>query len=151
MGNLKALCILNLSNNVLTGSILVSLVNLTNLESLDLSQNMLVGEIPPQLAELTFLEFLNLSHNNLTGPIPYGEQFSTFQNSSFDGNAGLCGRPLSKQCAISENSPPPPSSFKENQGSEFPFEFDWKVVVMGYGCGFIVGTFVRQIIIKKEE
>ncbi|XP_075650190.1 receptor-like protein 9DC3 [Castanea sativa] len=142
VGNLKALCMLNLSNNVLTGSILVSLVNLTNLESLDVSQNMLVGEIPLQLVELTFLEFLNVSHNNLTGPITYGEQFSTFQNSSFEGNARLCGRQLSKQCTISKDSPPPPSSFTENQDFEFPFYFDWKVVVMGYGCGFIVGTFV---------
>ena len=39
VGNLKALCMLNLSNNVLTGSILVSLVNLTNLELLDLSED----------------------------------------------------------------------------------------------------------------
>ncbi|KAL4596983.1 hypothetical protein ACB092_12G202800 [Castanea dentata] len=119
VGNLKALRMLNLSNNVLT-----------------------VGEIPLQLAELTFLEFLNVSHNNLTGPITYGEQFSTFQNSSFEGNARLCGRQLSKQCTISKDSPPPSSSFTENQDFEFPFDFDWKVVVMGYGCGFIVGTFV---------
>ena len=117
VGNLKALCMLNLFNNVLTGSILVSLVNLTNLELLDLFQNMLAREIPPQLAELTFFEFLNVSHNNLTGPIPYGERFSTFQNSSFDGNAGLCGRPLSKQCTISKDSPPSLSSFTKNQGS----------------------------------
>ena len=32
-----------------------------------------------------------------------------------------------------------------------PFEFDWKVVVMGYGCGFIVDTFVGQIIIKRKS
>ena len=150
VGNLKALHMLNLSNNVLTGYIQSSLVNLTNLESLDLSQNMLFGEIPPQLVELTFLAFLNVSCNHLTGPIPQGKQFATFANSSFDGNAGLCGSPLSKKCANFEVPPLPPSNFEENQGTESPFEFDWKVVVMGYGCGFIVGVFVGQIMVKRK-
>uniref|UniRef100_A0A2N9GMY6 Leucine-rich repeat-containing N-terminal plant-type domain-containing protein n=1 Tax=Fagus sylvatica TaxID=28930 RepID=A0A2N9GMY6_FAGSY len=150
VGNLIALHMLNLSNNVLTGQIQSSLVNLTNLESLDLSQNMLVGEIPPQLVELTFLAFLNVSCNHLTGPIPQGKQFVTFANSSFDGNAGLCGSPLSKKCANFEDPPLPPSNFEENQGTESPFEFDWKVVVMGYGCGFIFGVFVGQIMVKRK-
>ncbi|XP_075647697.1 receptor-like protein 6 [Castanea sativa] len=151
VGNLNALYMLNLSNNFLTGFIPLSLATLTNLESLDLSQNMLVGEIPPQLVELTFLTFLNVSYNNLTGPIPQGKQFLTFQNNSFDGNVELCGNPLSKRCASSEDSPTPPSNFEANQGSEFSFEFGWKVVAMGYGCGFIVGVFVGQIIIKRKS
>ncbi|XP_075647497.1 receptor like protein 22-like [Castanea sativa] len=151
VGNLNALYMLNLSNNVLTGFIPSSLSTLTNLEVLDLSQNMLVGEIPPQLVELTFLSFLNVSYNNLTGPIPQGKQFLTFQNNSFDGNVELCGSPLSKRCASSEDSPTPPSNFEANQGFEFSFEFGWKVVAMGYGCGFIVGVFVGQIIIKRKS
>ncbi|KAM4070387.1 hypothetical protein ACB094_12G161700 [Castanea mollissima] len=151
LGNLKALHMLNLSNNILTGLIPSSLATLTNLESLDLSQNMLVGEIPPQLAELTFLAFLNVSHNNLSGPIPQGKQFLTFQNSSFDGNVELCGSPLSKRCANSEDPPTPPSNFVANQGSKFSFEFGWKVVAMGYGSGFIVGVFVGHIIITRKS
>ena len=151
VGNLKALRMLNLSNNVLTGSIPSSLVNLKNLESLDLSQNMLVGEIPSQLVELTFLAFLNLSHNRLTGIIPQGKQFLTFENSSFNGNVGLCGSPLSKRCANLKDPPPPPSIFVENQDAVSLFEFDWKVVVMGYGCGFIFGVFGGKIIIKKKN
>ena len=151
IGNLKALRMLNLSNNVLTSSIPSSLVNLKNLESLDLSQNMLVGEIPSQLVELTFLAFLNLSHNHLTGTIPQGKQFLTFENSSFNGNVGLCGSPLSKRCANLKDPPPPPSIFVENQDAGSLFEFDWKVVVMGYGCGFIFGVFGGKIIIKKKN
>ncbi|XP_030936654.1 putative receptor like protein 25 [Quercus lobata] len=150
-GNLKVLHMLNLSNNILTSFIPLSLATLTNLESLDLSQNMLVGEIPPQLVELTFLAFLNVAHNNFTGPIPQGKQFLTFQNNSFDGNVELCGSPLSKRCANSEHPPTPTSNFEAKQGSEFPFEFDWKVVVMVYGCGFIVGVSVGQIIIKRKS
>ncbi|KAM4077733.1 hypothetical protein ACJW30_12G162200 [Castanea mollissima] len=151
VGNLKALRMLNLSNNVLTGSIPSSLVNLKNLESLDLSQNMLVGEIPPQLVELTFLAFLNLSHNDLTGTIPQGKQFLTFENSSFNGNVGLCGSPLSKRCANLKDPPPLPSIFVENQDAVSLFEFDWRVVVMGYGCGFIFGVFCGKIITKKKN
>ena len=145
LGNLKALHMLNFSNNVLIGFIPSTLAILTNLESPDLSQNMLVGEIPPQLVELTFLAFLNVSHNNLTGPIPQGKQFLTFQNSSFYGNVELCGSPLSKRCANSEDPPTPTSNFEAKQGLEYPFEFGWKVVVMGYGCGFVVGVFVDKL------
>ena len=151
LGNLKALHMLNLSNNVLTGFIPPSLATLTNLESLDLSQNMLVGEIPLQLTELTFLAFLNLSHNNLTGPIPQGKQFLTFQNNSFYANVELCGSPLSKRCANSEDPPTPTSNFEAKQGLEFPFEFGWKLVAMGYGCGFVVGVFVGQVIITRKS
>ena len=145
LGNLKALHMLNFSNNVLIGFIPSTLAILTNLESPDLSQNMLVGEIPPQLVELTFLAFLNVSHNNLIGPIPQGKQFLTFQNSSFYGNVELCGSPLSKRCANSEDPPTPTSNFEAKQGLEYPFEFGWKVVVMGYGCGFVVGVFVDKL------
>ncbi|XP_065631083.1 receptor-like protein 9DC3 [Quercus suber] len=150
LGNLKTLHMLNLSNNILIGFIPSSLATLTNLESLDLSQNMLVGEISPQLEELTFLAFLNVSHDNLTGPIPQGKQFLTFQNGSFDGNVELCGSPLSKRCANSEDPPTPPSNFEANQGSEFSFEFSWKVFAMGYGCGFI-WSFCWTNYNQKEE
>ena len=63
----------------------------------------------------------------------------------------MCGSPLSKRCANSDDPPTPPSNFEANQGSKFSFEFDWKVVAMGYGCGFIVGVFGGQIIIKRKS
>ncbi|KAL7218582.1 hypothetical protein ACSBR2_011781 [Camellia fascicularis] len=139
LGSLSGLQVLNISNNNLTGVIPSSLANLTELESLDLSQNQLSGEIPQQLAQLTFLEFLNVSHNHLTGPIPHGNQFDTFDNSSYYENSGLCGNPLSKLCGNSRSSLPPPSLSFQSDDSKFPSGVDWIVIFMGFGSGLIVG------------
>jgi Leucine-rich repeat (LRR) protein len=152
VGYLKGLQVFNLSNNFLTGHIPSSLVNLTNVEVLDFAQNKLSGVIPLQLVQLTFLTFFNVSHNHLTGPIPHGNQFETFSNSSFSGNSELCGSPLSKKCEDSEDSPPSPPTSEKNQNSLFfLFEFGWKVVVMGYGCGIIFGLVVGQIVFTKKH
>ncbi|CAL5435625.1 unnamed protein product [Camellia sinensis] len=152
IGRLKALCVLNFSSNGLTGLLPMSLEDLTNLESLDLSQNKLSGEIPQQLTKLTFLAFLNFSQNNLTGLIPRGGQFETFLSTSYEGNQGLCGFPLSNNCGnvqIAE-SPTLPSSFSHN----FKFKFDgfgWEAVLMGYGCGVLLGLLIGSYIIRRKE
>ncbi|CAL4905358.1 unnamed protein product [Urochloa decumbens] len=98
VGNLVSLHVLNMSHNAFSGEIPPQLGSMTSLESLDLSSNMLSGEIPQELTNLTFLSVLNLSNNQLHGRIPQSRQFETFQDSSFDGNVGLCGPPLSKLC-----------------------------------------------------
>ena len=135
IGSLTGLHLLNLGSNNLTGHIPSSMGNLIQLESLDLSQNKLSGEIPWQLSRMTFLEFFNASHNRLTGRIPQGKQFATLENASFDGNLGLCGSPLSRECGSSEASPPTLSSSKQGSTSEF----DWKIILMGYGSGLVIG------------
>ncbi|XP_078149677.1 receptor-like protein 6 [Carex rostrata] len=99
IGQLKSLQVLNLSHNALTGPIPVEFANLEQLESLDLSSNQLSGHIPQELTSLTFLASLNLSYNNLVGEIPQANQFSTFSNASYMSNLGLCGSPLTTQCA----------------------------------------------------
>ena len=113
IGNLVGLQLLNLPNNFLLGQIPPVIGSLSHLEALDLSWNKLVGRIPWQLRQLNFLAVFNVSHNHLTGPIPQGGQFNTFDNSSFDGNLGLCGNSLSKKCEDSETSLSPPSSTSE--------------------------------------
>ncbi|XP_062153782.1 receptor-like protein 35 [Alnus glutinosa] len=149
--NLKGVQLLNLSNNYLNGPIPPSLGNLLALEALDLSQNKLSGEIPQQLTQLTFLGFFDVSHNNLTGPIPQGKQFGTFENNSFEGNPGLCGRPLTKTCRNSNEPTSQPSIFEESQNSGSPFEFGWKIIVIGYGFGFVVGVIIGPIVIARKH
>ena len=134
IGNLNSLRGLNLSHNDLIGHIPLSFRNLKMLESLDLSSNKLSGQIPQELTSLTFLSVLNLSQNHLTGFIPQGKQFDTFENDSYYKNTGLCGFPLSKRCTTDEI--PYPSQEIE---AKFESGFDWKITLMGYGCGLVIG------------
>ncbi|GMI65212.1 receptor like protein 6 [Hibiscus trionum] len=147
IGNLKELQLLNFSNNNLVGGIPKAIANLNNLETLGLSRNELEGRIPLELSsQLNFLEVLNLSYNHLTGLIPQGQQFETFESSSFEGNPGLCGKPLLRECITNSGSLPTPSS--EESGSLGGL--DWKVILLGYGCGFLFGTLIGHVVIKKK-
>ncbi|KAJ7569967.1 hypothetical protein O6H91_01G101800 [Diphasiastrum complanatum] len=82
---------LNFSGNYLTGSIPDSLGNISCLQGLDLSHNNLSGSIPMSLQKLTWLNRFNISYNpQLSGTIPTGQQFSTFEPSSYIGDDNLC-------------------------------------------------------------
>ncbi|KAL6140277.1 hypothetical protein ACLB2K_058577 [Fragaria x ananassa] len=144
IGNLRALHLLNLSNNTLTGPIPSSFGNLTAVESLDLSQNQLSGKIPSDLAQLTFLAYFNVSHNLLYGPIPQGRQFDTFQENMYQGNSGLCGKPLSKKCEDSETTTPQTPTFEQEEDSGFQIELDWYVILPGAVTGLIVGVWLGK-------
>ncbi|KAM3346287.1 hypothetical protein ACQJBY_020710 [Aegilops geniculata] len=139
LGRLVSLLLLNMSGNAFTGDIPRELGGMTQLESLDLSQNQLSGDIPEALTNLTFLGILNLSGNQLVGRIPRSRQFGTFENSSFEGNLGLCGPPLSKPCGISPAPPIAAHGEKSSHVDVILFLF----VGLGFGIGFAGAILMR--------
>ncbi|KAI3675116.1 hypothetical protein L1987_84700 [Smallanthus sonchifolius] len=141
---------LNLSNNHFTGSILPTLGNLKNLESFDLSQNELSGKIPQQLLQLGFLAILNVSFNHLDGSIPQGKQFNTFENTSYLGNPGLCGKPLSKECKKSKVSTILPRASNNEYESLLPSDkIDWMVTLSGVGSGLVIGIVIGSFLYAR--
>uniref|UniRef100_A0A0D3HJK4 Leucine-rich repeat-containing N-terminal plant-type domain-containing protein n=2 Tax=Oryza TaxID=4527 RepID=A0A0D3HJK4_9ORYZ len=111
---------------------------MNSLESLDLSRNKFSGEIPPSLANLTYLSYLDLSYNNLTGRIPQGSQLDTLYAENphiYDGNNGLYGPPLQRNCLGSELPKNSSQIMSKNVSDELMFYF-------GLGSGFTVGLWV---------
>ncbi|KAJ7000318.1 probable inactive receptor kinase At1g27190 [Populus alba] len=122
-----SLTTLDLSNNDLSGPIPPEICNwLPYVVTLDLSGNKFSGPIPPEIVNCKFLNSLILSGNKLTGSIPYGfgrldrlkrfsvasndltgsipEELGFFPKDAFDGNEGLCGKPLGKCGGLSSKS-----------------------------------------------
>ncbi|KAL1368690.1 hypothetical protein AAHE18_02G140300 [Arachis hypogaea] len=138
----KALYVLNLSNNALSGQIPSSIGNLKHLESLDLSNNSLQGEIPTELASLNFLSVLNLSFNQLHGRIPTGTQIQSFLNTSFVGNNGLCGPPLTANCSATHDT----FSSVGQQDSAI----DWNFISVELGFIFGLAVVIGPILFCKK-
>ncbi|KAM3324825.1 hypothetical protein P3S67_005977 [Capsicum chacoense] len=143
--------IIDLSRNRFEGIIPTSFHQLSVLESLDLSSNKIDGEIPQQLVSLTSLEVLNLSHNHLVGCIPKGKQFDTFKKSSYQGNDGLRGFPLSKDCGGDDGVPQEitPVELDDDEEEDSPL-ISWQAFLMGYGCGFISVLSIIYIMLSTQ-
>ncbi|KAF9606535.1 hypothetical protein IFM89_025998 [Coptis chinensis] len=87
---------LDLSNNDFSGSIPSEFVNCKYLNTLILKDNKLSGSIPYEFARLNRLKKLSVANNDLSGQIPLF--LSDFDANEFNGNSGLCGRPLGSKC-----------------------------------------------------
>jgi hypothetical protein len=141
IGRLISLCVLNISHNAFTGKIPAQLGSMTDLESLDLSCNQISGEIPQELTDLTFLSVLNLSNNHLVGKIPQENQFSTFNSSSYEGNAGLCGPPVSKlPCGASRYTPGAAKVYKSSHRVDVVL---FVFISLGFGVGFAMAILLK--------
>ncbi|OVA06558.1 Protein kinase domain [Macleaya cordata] len=70
ISNLVNLTLLNLSSNLLNGSIPIELCRMKKLERVFLSNNSLSGEIPSAFGDVPHLGLLDLSINKLSGSIP---------------------------------------------------------------------------------
>ncbi|KAL3027336.1 hypothetical protein AAZX31_03G046600 [Glycine max] len=141
----KELHVLNLSNNALSGKIPSSIGNMRQLESLDLSQNSLSGEIPVQLASLSFLSYLNLSFNHLMGKIPTSTQLQSFPASSFEGNDGLDGPPLTKNPDHKEQEVLP-----QQECGRLACTIDWNFISVELGLIFGHGVIFGPLLIWKQ-
>ncbi|KAI3454528.1 hypothetical protein Pfo_011191 [Paulownia fortunei] len=143
----------NVSNNNLSGPIPFG-----NLKRLDVSDNGFSGDIPDtsrisglltflaqnnQLSgglpkfDFSNLEDFNVSNNNLSGPIP--DVGGHFDETSFLGNPGLCGKPLSEAC--------PPSPAKKKGSSKKDY-----FIYGGYAAiGLIIVCLVAFKLVKKRK
>lgn len=85
------------------------------------------------------------------GPIPQGRQFGTFQKGSFQGYPGLCEFPLPKRCRNSKTQPK--SIPQEGKDSKYGVdgEFDRKVVLVGCGCGAVIGLIAGHIMLTPNR
>jgi len=71
IGNLSHLEVLDLSGNIIYGTLIPEIGNLTNLRELRLAEIELMNTtIPPEIGNLTNLEVLNLSASGINGTIP---------------------------------------------------------------------------------
>ncbi|XP_057873552.1 probable inactive receptor kinase At2g26730 [Cryptomeria japonica] len=117
LSNLKVLRSLYLQHNLLSGPLPDGLSAWVRLGHLDLSFNRFSGSVPFTFNSLTRLTVLHLENNSFTGSLPnlnlpnltvfsvannhlngsIPTSLKKFNSSSFEGNVGLCGKPL-KEC-----------------------------------------------------
>ncbi|KAK3147710.1 hypothetical protein QOZ80_3BG0285830 [Eleusine coracana subsp. coracana] len=105
LGNCTKLQQLYLQGNYLSGYIPSEFGDLVELEALDLSSNTLSGSIPHSLDKLSKLKSFNVSMNFLTGAIPFSGSLANFNEASFVGNLGLCGKQINSVCKDALQSP----------------------------------------------
>ena len=93
---------------------------------------------------ITILWGLYHKENNLI-------HLKTIHLKSFEGNARLCGSPLTKKCKNFEASPPSPLTPEEGQDSGSLLQFGWKIVPVEYGFGLVVGVTIGHVVSAKNR
>lgn len=91
IGDLSELQYIDLRQNNLSGSIPTEIGNLTNLLNLSLYENQLTGEIPSTIGNLTLLKGFSLNDNQFSGSIPDEIGQLTQLENIFLSNSGISG------------------------------------------------------------
>ncbi|XVF75789.1 hypothetical protein PTKIN_Ptkin13bG0215200 [Pterospermum kingtungense] len=135
---------LNVSFNHLHGQLPSELGKLDKLVSLDVSSNRITGYIPVAFKGMLSLIEVNFSNNLLTGPIPAFVPFQKSPSSSFQGNKGLCGDPLSFSCS---------NSFGSGQ-ENYHHRVSYRIILAVIGSGlavFVSVTIVVLLFMMRER
>ncbi|TMW85785.1 hypothetical protein EJD97_022496, partial [Solanum chilense] len=113
---------------------------------INLAKNRFEGCIPSSIGDLIALRTLNLSHNGLEGVIPTSLQYLSVLESldlSFN-NISDCGG--------DEGVPQATTPFGLDQGEEGDSTMiSWQAILMGYGCGLIIGLSVIYIMLSTQK
>ncbi|KAJ4966197.1 hypothetical protein NE237_018046 [Protea cynaroides] len=154
--NLTSLAVVNLSSCGFYGEFPSNFFLQPNLKVIDLQKNPLVSVDLPESPQVAAIQHLHLSHSNFSVPIPASlaklthlteldfswNSFNGQIPSSFKGNVGLCGLPLSKKCGMIDGAMPPALLVQQQGDSMFPL--DWKFVLAVYCSGFVTGVVIGQ-------
>lgn len=95
----------SLSRNNLTGPIPKAISKINKLKILKVEFNQLSGEIPMELGKLQYLLAVNVSYNRLIGRLPVGGIFPSLDQSSLEGNLGICSPLLQGPCKLNVPKP----------------------------------------------
>jgi Leucine-rich repeat (LRR) protein/uncharacterized membrane protein len=105
-GQLPLLILLNVSSNLLTGSLPSEIKSSSKVDQVLVSSNFITGSVPASFSNFTFLIDLWLNNNDLSGTIPFPlavfprlKQYF-IQNNNFEGSVSelLISRPKSSVC-----------------------------------------------------
>ncbi|KAF9608336.1 hypothetical protein IFM89_009271 [Coptis chinensis] len=146
-GNLRALHILDLKQNNLSGPTPDTLSSMKSLEVLDLSHNNLSGTIPPFVDQSRF----SIAHNHFYGMVPSAGQFPTYPCSSFEGNVGLTN------VYCDHSNIPIPAEFPTSEAKPKKHRMaiiDRRALGIGFATGFVpvVGIcFMSVFVLPKTK
>uniref|UniRef100_M1AQ66 Hcr9-OR2A n=1 Tax=Solanum tuberosum TaxID=4113 RepID=M1AQ66_SOLTU len=82
---------------------------------------------------------------------PERKQFDTFENSSYQGNDGLRGFSLSKDCGGDDGVAQTTNPVElDEEGGRDSSMISWQAVLMGYGCGLVIGLSIIYIMLSTQ-